>query len=298
MNFSYLSYAKEIDLMKLSASLFVLLMLTLHNCSYSANLSKQEICKAVAKHKENAVLLTERPTSFANSFSLGEFDFSDKSEAPDFIESTQKFRIIVRPKSFVLDEDCSMSVCTDRVEVPPQCPNSREYLVNLRVNPRKFAAGRFDSMIYLRIFDEKHGSAVGDSFNLSFKNTISGVIQMPHAEIIQNKDVSNALSDLLKGKQRSVFLELINNGNRPLILGKWDKDERIGGSLTLNASECEDKKLDPGTLCKLELANPSGKPATGNYLFWENHFYKEPLNITLYLSRQLTEDVEYNIKNN
>jgi len=284
--------------MKTLALLTALTACTLQSVSFSAELTGKEVCKTVAKFKENAVLLTDKPSAFVNKFSLGEFDFSDKSEAPDFIPSAQQFRIILHPKNFVLDEDCSMSVCIDRVEVTPQCPNSREYLVNLRVNPRKFASGQFDSTVYLRILDEIHGSSVSHSFNFSFKNQMSGFIHMPHAEIKQDRDVSGAIYDLLNGKKGSAFVELLNNGDRPLSLGKWDKNERIGGSLILNASECEDKILNAGSFCRLVLTNPSGKPVMGNYLFWENHFYKEPLNIILYLSRQLDGEVEYNVKNN
>jgi hypothetical protein len=282
----------------LSWSILFLLFAIQHTHSLGAELSKKEICQGVHKRKNNVVLLNGESRTFANEFYLGEFYFVDKDKTPEFIPSSEKYTMIMASKRFVLEEDCSLSVCIDRAEVKPLCPNSREYQLSFRVNPAKFPPGKFSSDVFLRLYDENDGFDASSALNLSFLSKISGSFNMPRAEIVQQPETSTAISGLLNGNIGRTTLELTNSGNRPLKLGKWDGVDRVDGALALDSSECENRVLNAGDSCKMDVRNSSGKRATTNYVFWENHHYKEATNITLYFTRRLGGELDYNIKNN
>jgi len=269
----------------------------MQSSAISAELSDKEICRNVAAYKENAVLLTENKDQIVKDIQLGDFDFTNKAEAGDFVPSKQKFRLIVRPANIILEEFCSLSVCIERKEIRPTCKNSNEYLVNFQINPRKFNSGKFESEVDFRLFDKKEQLPVEESFHLNFINKITGLLHMPNAEISQHDDYSNNIIQLFKGSDQKVDLELINNGNAPLKLGMWDRMDLSEGILSLDASACQNIALAPGEACKLSLRNPSKKPVTSKYLYWFNHYYSDDLNISLYLTPRQNGSIDYNIKN-
>jgi hypothetical protein len=280
-----------------SAFATALFSCSVHHPAYSVELSKQEICSFVASSKAVAVLLNESRDKILTDFQVGEFDFSDKSKWNDLIPSAKKFRLIVRPANIHLKDECSLSSCVAKVEVKPICPNSREYFVTLQLNPRKFGPGPFESEFDLRLFDKKTELPVEASMKLNFAQKMVGFFYMPTASIIQRPETSNKISQLLKGTEAKVDLELINNGNRTLNLGKWDKMDLSEGTIALDSTECQNITLAPGALCKLSLSNPSKRPVTETYHYWFNHYYKEDANISLYLTPRWNGSIDYNVKN-
>lgn len=284
--------------MKIIVLFAALIVCSAQTSAFCAELSSREVCRIVADHKENAVLLTEKKDQIVTNIQLGDFDFSNKAGVGDFISSTQKFKMIVRPANFVLNEFCSLSVCIEKKEIRSTCPNSNEYLVTFQINPRKFNSGRFDSEIEFQLFNKKEQLPAEESFHLNFESKVTGQLHMPNAEIVQHGDISGKIIQLLKGNAQEVDLELINSGNKPLKIGNWDRMDQSDGTLSLDAPSCQNITLVPGATCKLSLRNPSKKPIASNYLYWFNHYYEDGLNISLYLTPRHDGTIDYNIKNN
>lgn len=268
-----------------------------HIPASSAETSKNELCKFIADHNGSAVLLAANGERIVEGIELGEFDFSDKSKWGDFIPSTKKFRMIVKPKSIILEESCSLSQCIDLKEVTPTCPNSREYMVGFQINPRKFGPGKFNSEIEFSLFNKKDQYPVDERFKYHFETRITGNFRMSSAEIIQRQATSESVIKLMKGENKRVKLELANRGNSQLNLGKWASDEDGSGPLTLDASECQNISLPSGGTCNLFLQNTSKIPVTEKYVSWHNLYYKEVPNISLYLTPRHDGSIDYNIKN-
>jgi hypothetical protein len=264
----------------------------------SAGPPKQEICRAVAKHKESATFLTEQGDKIVTSLQLGEFDFSDRRSEGDFIPSKIKYRLILRPRSILLEDDCSLATCTERVEVRATCPGSREYLVKVSVNPRKFIAGDFDTDIYFRLFDSKYGYMVEDSSPLAPQRTIYGKFHMPWAELLKSADVADEVAGLVHGRRSRVELTLINKGNRPLKLRNWDYEVGDDKTIALDPAGCKETALVPGATCKVALTNVSGKAATGKYMSLKSASVDEDAIVSIYLVPQQNGKVDYNVKNN
>ncbi|MGW8391023.1 hypothetical protein [Pseudoduganella sp. HUAS MS19] len=275
----------------------VLFLISASGSTVSAGLSKQEICRTVEKHKETATFLTEQGDKFVTDLQLGAFDFSDRNGG-DFITSKIKYRLIIRPRSIQLKEECSLATCTEPVSVPPTCPGSREYLVTFAVNPRKFVAGDFDMTIDLRLFDSKYEAWVHDSSPLSPERKIYGKFHMPWAELLKPKSNSGEVADLVHGKRRTVELELVNNGNLPLRLRDWDREYVEDETITLDAAGCKNIALDPGSTCKVTLRNESGKEAKIKYISWKSSSSDENAIVSLYLAPKPNGMVDYNVKNN
>lgn len=265
--------------------------------AFAAGLSKQEICRAVAKHKETAVFLSEQGDRFVTDLQLGEFDFSDRNGG-DFIPSKTRYRLIIRPRSITLRDECSLATCTEPVSVPPTCPGSREYLVTFSVNPRKFVAGDFDTAVNLRLFDSKYEDWVPDSSPLSPERTIYGKFHMPWAELLKPEVHASEVADLVHGKRRSAELELVNNGNLPLRLRNWDRQYVEDETITLDAAGCKDIALDPGATCKITLRNDSGKVSTAKITVWKSSSSDEDAIVSLYLVPRPDGTVDYHVKNN
>jgi hypothetical protein len=284
--------------MKLIVLLTALITWSFEPSAFAVELSSNEVCRTVAAHKENAVLLTEHKDQIVKHIQLGDFDFSDKASTNDFIPSTQRFKLIVRPANIVLEDFCSMSVCIEKNATRSTCPNSNEYLVTFQINPTKFGSGKFDSEIDLHLFNKKEQLPVDESFHLDFERKVKGVLHMPYAEIVQRGENSNNIIQLIKGNDQHVDLELINSGNKPLKIGKWDQLDQSDGTLSLDSSACQNITLPPGSICRLSLRNPSRKPVTSKYLYWFNHYYENGLNISLYLTPRHDGTIDYNIKNN
>ncbi len=276
------------------AASFVLL----HTQLSAAETSKNELCRLVVGSKGSAFLLTETGERVVNEIELGEFDFSDKSQWGDLIPSAKKFRMLVNPKTIILNESCSLSACVDRKEVNPTCPNSREYVVTFQLNPRKFTAGKFNSDIEFSLFNSKDQYPIDERFKINFGQKITGTFRMAFAEIIQRQDTSDRIVKLLKGGNNQVKLELTNRGNSPLNLGKWVSDDAGSGRLNLDSSECQNISLPSGGTCNLFLQNPSKEPIPEKYVSWHNAYYKEVTNISFYLTPRHDGTIDYNIKNN
>lgn len=283
--------------MKILALLTALTACTIQTVAFSAELTDKEVCNTVSAHKENAVLLAEKKNQIVKDIQLGDFDFSNKAQWGDYIPSAQKYRLIVRPSNIALEEFCSLSICVERKEIRPACPNSNEYLITFQVNPRKFGSGQFDSEIDLRLINKKEQLPVEESFHFNFERKITGLLRMPNAEIVQNSDYSNKIIQLLKGSDQKIDLELLNSGNAPLKIGNWDRMDQSEGTLSLDASTCQNVVLAPGATCKLSLSNPSRKAVSSKYLYWFNHYYEDGLNISLYLTPRRDGSIDYNIKN-
>lgn len=271
-------------------------LLLVHNSAFAAKLSKQELCSFVASQNSHAVLLTQDGNTMLKEIDLGEFDMSNKRDWRDFVPSRNRFRLIIKPKRFVLENSGSMADVIEAQAVRPTCPDTREYIITISLNPRKLGPGEFDYDLNFWLLDEEQ-NRVSEYIYYGFDRNAKGVFRMGFGTMIQRKGTAERIMKLASGGSGPVTLDLLNTGNSPLELGAWEAMEGGTESLTLDSSSCSHITVPPGGICKLILDNPTRTPMPLKYLAWHNTLDKDLQTVSFALMPYSTGPIAYYIVN-
>ena len=277
------------------AFLFSLVLLLSSNVIAKDN-TDNTFCRSLSTQKgSHAILFDENGTKINTSLDLGHLDISTLASSKDFFIPSKKFRLILFPKTLRMDALCSMSNCVYQKKIKSQCPATTEYVFSVGVVPYKFGPGKFENDLYLNLSDTNQNSQ--SEINYAFEQKISGVLSMAWVNAKQTEAVSQSLKRLFGDSEKSVEIQLINVGDRPIQLGTWEASTYNSKNLNIQSDNCSNKNLAPNETCNLYVKKDAPlSPKNKNYS-WINFGKKDGSFIEFELEKFDDGTVTGSIKN-
>lgn len=265
--------------------------------AFASDNFNQALCKEIVKKHYDAVLLSEDGSRLEPAIKVGIFDLHTTRKNGEFFVASTRYRLILTRKSYVLEDGCSLDICTNAKKTPPHCPNSNEYLLEFGLNPQKFSPGHFESAISLRITDTKSGFPLEDTSDFSFAPIMSGDLLMPWLEIVESDTLAGTLGKVLSGNVGRYSVEVINRGNLPIALGKWSQNSVSNSRITMEGSSCENTTLQAQSSCKVLIINANLVNETETFHSWKNYSESGISKVELYLRKDASDSITYGIRN-
>ncbi|XLZ71971.1 hypothetical protein ABT364_08375 [Massilia sp. SR12] len=96
-------------------------------------------------------MLNERGDQFLAEIDAGVLDSATFTHDSEYKALGSRYRLVLSPKSLVLEDGCSLDVCIKFTKATPLCRNTSEYVLNISLNVHKFSPGHFESPLTMRL---------------------------------------------------------------------------------------------------------------------------------------------------